>query len=526
MLPRIGSSDLEQIAVRFPIHSNLTARQFAELHHLSSSDSALLPLFLHYTFGRFQSDVITYKHFSESADLRQPHAWYPLTRMIKRTIVYHSGPTNSGKTHEAMQRLKAAKSGMYCAPLRLLALEIYERLNDEGTICNLLTGQERQESPLATHLSCTMEMAFLSRDVEIAVLDEIQMIGDAERGSAWTKALQGIRATEIHVCGDSSAISLVEKLCAIQGDTFSLRTYERLSPLKPSQKPLRSFKNVRRGDCVVAFSRRNIYDIKEMIERSTRLRCCVIYGNLPPSVRSEQARLFNNPHSGYDVLVASDAVGMGLNLNIGRVVFSAMEKFNGLEVGPLTASQIKQIAGRAGRYGSMFSQGEVTTLEEDDLPTLHRALVHQTTSLERAGLFPDLPQLEVFARRSPTMTFSRLLDKFAEHCKTDDLYFLCRYDDMKRVADILESIDLGFRDRFLFTLAPVSNEEFVISKLAAYASDVAQGEHATLRLSTDDKWREEPLRSMELKAMVVDLYLWLRWAYSLSCCLLMITLPN
>lgn len=121
------------------------------------------------------------------------------------------------------------------------------------------------------------------------------------------------------------------------------------------------YESLQVGDCIVAFSRNDIHSIKREIERRTQYRCCVVYGNLPPETRVSQATLFNDPQSEYDVLVASDAIGMGLNLNISRVVFSTLWKFDGIERRPLTDSEIKQIAGRAGRFRSLFPTGEVTT---------------------------------------------------------------------------------------------------------------------------------------------------------------------
>ena len=122
-------------------------------------------------------------------DLRHPHKAYPTARAMKRKIVYHAGPTNSGKTYEALERLKQADEdgGIYCGPLRLLALEIYEKLNIDGISCSLSTGQELREIPGSDHVACTIEMCNTSKVWDVAVLDEIQMIKDTERGWAWTR---------------------------------------------------------------------------------------------------------------------------------------------------------------------------------------------------------------------------------------------------------------------------------------------------------------------------------------------------
>ena len=136
-----------------------------------------------------------------SIDLSEPHNWYPHSRLLKKVIICHLGPTNSGKTFQSLQALEAASTGIYCGPLRLLAWEVCEKLRSSGTLCNLLTGQEREMMEGATHTSCTIEMADLSREYACAVLDESQLIGDNHRGWAWSQALLGLRTPEIHLCG-------------------------------------------------------------------------------------------------------------------------------------------------------------------------------------------------------------------------------------------------------------------------------------------------------------------------------------
>ena len=173
------------------------------------------------------------------------------------------------------------------------------------------------------------------------------MIGDDQRGWAWTRALQGLPANEIHLCGDASALPLVKQMCEDMGEPLSVMNYDRFTDLEiqPGALP-RDYTSVEPGDCIVAFSRRDIFDIKTDIERRTNHKCCVIYGALPPEMRRHQAALFNEPNNGFDILVASDAVGMGLNLNIRRVIFHKVQKFEGYNTIPVSTSQIKQIAGK------------------------------------------------------------------------------------------------------------------------------------------------------------------------------------
>ena len=253
------------------------------------------------------------------ADLRYPVEWYPATREIQRTIHLHVGPTNSGKTYHALKRLEEAKSGVYAGPLRLLAHEVYSRLNAKGKTCDLITGDEqiikRDSTPNASMKSCTVEMVPLNTDFDVAVIDEIQMIGHQQRGWAWTQALLGLKAREIHLCGEERSVPLVRELVASMGDKFEIHTYKRLSPLKVMSTSLRgSLTELRKGDCVVVFSRVGIHAMKRDIERETQKRVAVVYGSLPPEIRAQQARLFNEQDNDYDFLVASDAIGMGLNL--------------------------------------------------------------------------------------------------------------------------------------------------------------------------------------------------------------------
>jgi ATP-dependent RNA helicase SUPV3L1/SUV3 len=290
-----------------------------------------------------------------AVDFRRIADSFPLARKMRRKLILHVGPTNSGKTHTALRTLAAARVGAYGGPLRLLAHEIYERLNtgqivplgaetadnyevDEtsnldvqvpGTPravlkhgntlfarpCSLITGDEMRHVDGATLYSCTVEMLSLDKRYDVVVIDEIQMIADSQRGPAWTAAVLGTAAEELHLCGEERAVPIVQALAKITGDELIVNRYQRLSPLEIAPRSLeRDLTRIRKGDCIVTFSRTNIFNLKKDIEEKTGLRCAVVYGRLPPEIRADQAALFNDPPSGFDVLVASDAIGMGLNL--------------------------------------------------------------------------------------------------------------------------------------------------------------------------------------------------------------------
>ncbi|KAF2228096.1 P-loop containing nucleoside triphosphate hydrolase protein [Elsinoe ampelina] len=302
------------------------------------------------------------------ADLRYPVEWYPATRRLQRKVHLHVGPTNSGKTYHALKSLEAAHSGMYAGPLRLLAHEVYVRMNAKGKRTLLLTGEERR-APDNTSTdfaisSCTVEMLDLNRVVDVAVIDEIQMLGSQERGWAWTQALLGVQAKELHLCGEARTVPIIQELCAMIGEKPIIHTYDRLSPLEMDKQSLDGdLSKLRKGDCIVSFSVMGIHALRKVIEEQTGKKVAIVYGGLPPETRAQQARLFNDPDNDYDYLVASDAIGMGLNLSIKRVIFETTTKFNGQDRQTIPLADMKQIAGRAGRYKT----APVNTTASEDL---------------------------------------------------------------------------------------------------------------------------------------------------------------
>ncbi len=294
---------------------------------------------------------------SLTLDLSRPQDRYEAARSIKRKFVLHTGPTNSGKTYAAIEALKQADSGIYCGPLRLLAWETCERLRECGIPTDLLTGQEHDQEENATHISCTVEMlnAKLSSDkvFDVAVIDEVQLIGDPARGCAWTAALLGCPALEIHLCGSPSVTSLVRRIVEETEDELEERTYGRLSPLRVASQAISSLDEIRHGDAVVVFTRRDLFKYKMELQKRGH-RCSIVYGALPPATRRKQAQQFNDAsdQDTSNVLVTTDAVGLGLNLRIGRIVFTTLKKFDGEMNRFLTGCEIKQIGGRAGRFGA------------------------------------------------------------------------------------------------------------------------------------------------------------------------------
>ncbi|MCJ1465939.1 RNA helicase [Pseudocyphellaria aurata] len=489
-----------------------------------------------------KSDFIDQKKI---ADLRFPTQWYPKTQEIQRSLHLHVGPTNSGKTYHALKRLEQAESGIYASPLRLLAHEVYMRLNANGTPCHLVTGDERMTTnENATMTSCTVEMVPINKSVDVAVIDEIQMIGCRSRGWAWTQALLGLSAKELHLCGEERTVPLIRELAALMGERLEVHYYKRLSPLKLMPSSLKgNLENIQKGDCIVVFSKKGIHEMKKAIEKRTRKRVAIIYGDLPPETRSQQARLFNEPDNDYDFLVASDAIGMGLNLSIKRVIFESTLKSNGTYLEKIGDHQIKQIGGRAGRYraGALIKDdgvsqhtahdatpgdvGLVTSLHTVDFTTVIKGMQNEPTPVMTAGLFPTSEIISRFAAYFPPETpFSYILSRIDEISLMHPRFHKCDIKDHVRIADILEPVkNLTVNDRLIFCASPVDVRSYagrqicrVFADCVANSSGGALLDIKELNLDIlDQKAGSSPSYQAELEILhkALTLYLWLGYRF-------------
>lgn len=284
---------------------------------------------------------------------------FPVTRNNHRRFVIHLGPTNSGKTYDAVNALKRADKGIYLGPLRLLAYEQYQKLNDEGYPCSLYTGEEHRIVENAKLQSSTVEIADTMEHYDVAVIDEAQMLDDRSRGWAWTRALLGLNADEIHVCAAPHAKDIIIYAIEECGDEYEVVEHKRQTPLLMDQEKFKfNAAYVKKGDALIVFSRRNVHAIARELQEMGK-KCSVIYGNLPYDVRQEEARRFRDGET--DIVVSTDAIGMGMNLPIKRVVFLEVSKYDGYNNRRLNTEEFRQIAGRAGRRG-IYQEGYWTVL--------------------------------------------------------------------------------------------------------------------------------------------------------------------
>ena len=283
-----------------------------------------------------------------------PKDEYPEARAMARHFVLHLGGTNTGKTYAGFQRLQQAATGVYLAPLRLLALEAQEVLLDAGVDCSLTTGEEEDCREGDTHVAATAEKLNLKQPYEVAVIDECQMIADRQRGYAWTRAILGVQAPEVHLCAAPEAKDLLVRLIESCGDSYEIVWHRRKTPLVCMDHTV-DYTRVQPGDALITFSKVGVLSVAEDLRQAGK-KAAIIYGALPYATRRRQMEGFLAGEMRY--VVATDAIGMGLNLPIRRVIFMDTEKFDGVERRELRPEEIQQIAGRAGRYG-MYDKGFV-----------------------------------------------------------------------------------------------------------------------------------------------------------------------
>ncbi len=344
-----------------------------------------------------------------------PKEEYPMARNIKRKFFLHLGETNTGKTYNALQRLKQCNNGVYLAPLRILALENYERLNQEQVPCNLLTGEEEIIVEGARHSSCTVEKANILRAYDVAVIDEIQLVSDSQRGDAWTRAILGLCCPEIHLCGALNTKAQLIRMIQDCGDEFEIKEYSRLVPLQMQKAPVK-LTDVAYGDALVAFSKRKVLSLSRYFSEQG-IHNSVIYGDLPPEVRRLQYDAFISGEN--RILISTDAIGMGVNLPIKRIVFTEIEKFDGVEFRSLSSQEAKQIAGRAGRIG-IYEIGYVACMESDILfienqlqvqdDEIETAVVGPSEAILNIGRLPLREKLALWSTREESFEYYRKKD--------------------------------------------------------------------------------------------------------------------
>jgi len=298
--------------------------------------------------------------------------------MSKNKITAILGPTNTGKTHLAIETMLSFESGMIGFPLRLLAREVYEKVIKKINIekVALITGEEKIIPPNAKFFLCTVESMPIDKELDFVAIDEIQMCADHERGHIFTDRLLNMRGNKLTMLMGSNTI---KKIISKLDEDVEFINRDRLSKL--SYAGHKKISRINRKTAIIAFSTEEVYAIAELIRRQ-KGGAAIVMGSLSPKTRNAQVELYQS--GDVDFLVATDAIGMGINMDLDNVYFSNLKKFDGRKLRRLNLSEIGQIAGRAGRYlndGNFGITGECKEINAEEVELLESHKFEEIRSL-------------------------------------------------------------------------------------------------------------------------------------------------
>ena len=421
-------------------------------------------------------------------------------------VILHLGPANSGKTYDAIETLKKSATGIYLAPLRLLAWEVADKLNESGHPCSLLTGEEKVIIPGAPFMSSTVEMFNPDSQWECIVLDESQMLADEQRGWAWMRVLALSQAKTIEIIASPDAEHLIAKLLRKLGYNFTVVRHERLSPLTVAERPWR-IDAPDEHTIYVVFSRAGVLSLKTYLER-LGWTVAAIYGNLPPEVKKKQAERFVSGEA--KLCVATDAIGMGMNLPASKVCFTSLTKYDGEMQRTLTPSEARQIAGRAGRY-MVKETGEAGALTNEGLKVLRELLSVQPPDLEYARISPEFSDIQ-----DMTGPLAQRLELWEKHKAIPkdlrDVILPADLEHQKTLATFLKEEDiqrLGLEVAFTLIKVPASRDSF--SYWLACVRSIIENKPMPLPVTLSQPGHKEGdfLLNSENVVEQCDVYLWI-----------------
>ncbi len=298
--------------------------------------------------------------------------------MKDKLITAVLGPTNTGKTFLAIETMLSFNSGMIGFPLRLLAREVYDKVIkkcDPNSVA-LITGEEKIIPINAKYFLCTVESMPLDKNLEFVAIDEIQMCSDHERGHVFTDRLLNLRGEkQTMFMGSHTMRNILSNL----NEKIEFINKERYSKLSYSGH--KKISRIERKSAIIAFSTEEVYAIAELLRRQ-KGGCAIVMGSLSPKTRNSQVSLYQS--GDVDYLVATDAIGMGINMDLNNIYFSNLKKFDGKKLRRLSLSEIGQIAGRAGRYmndGYFGVTGEIQNISVDDIELIENHKFEEINSI-------------------------------------------------------------------------------------------------------------------------------------------------
>lgn len=350
----------------------------------------------------------------------------------KTKYVIHIGATGSGKTYNALTRLLECNTGVYLSPLRLLSYEVYEKLN-KSVLCDLVTGEEQIIIPNSTFSSRTVEMMDYTIHYDCVIIDECFMVSDPHRGKAWLKAILETNADEIHIISSVESADLLKRILTKTHKRYEEFSYKRMIPLEISNQSY-SYKNPLDKTIIVTFSRIDALVQKALFEKRG-YNVSVLYGNLPLEAKKEQIEKFVTGE--HTICVATDVIGMGLNLPCDHVCFHKIEKYDGTDVRKLNPTEVKQIGGRAGRFGLSEkgtiwgAEGNIKHIKEQfEKPTINNTKAYCAIDFNTLKYLPHktikekllyYKELKFIPKEVSKMVFLEDISPYLTLCDTADL---------------------------------------------------------------------------------------------------------
>jgi len=440
-------------------------------------------------------------------------ALYPLARELNRKLYFYVGPTNSGKTYQAMQEMISSDTGTYLAPLRLLALENYEALKNNSIPASLITGEEEIFDEDAGHICSTIEMINFNLEVDVCVIDEVQMLDDEDRGWAWVNAILGSPAKKVIMTGSVNTLDIIKKIAIYLDEELEVVKFKRKNPLKVDEKHT-NLKDIKPATALIAFSRKDVLALKSKLSKFHTVS--VLYGNLSPEVRREEAKRFREGKS--DILVATDAIAMGLNLPIKHLIFTTDRKFDGKEKRPLTPNEVIQIAGRAGRYGQ-HEIGHIgatsgTILSHiDEMFTSPMKTIKPPVKVKATQI-----QVEELSSHLGTKNLTEILKYFSKHMKYDGPFEAVNLKGMLELSFMLDQkLDLSLEDKYMLSNAPINTRSpLIVSGYKKYVDAILNHKVTKYKLSskiTGIASTQLELLQAEDEVKKISLYLWLSYKF-------------
>jgi ATP-dependent RNA helicase SUPV3L1/SUV3 len=436
---------------------------------------------------------------------------YPVARSLKRQLYFYVGPTNSGKTHKAMEELIEADSGTYLAPLRLLALENYDNLKSRNIPVSLVTGEEEKFNEDAGHICSTIEMVDFNLDVDVCVIDEVQMLDDSDRGWAWVNAIVGTPARKVIMTGSVNALDAIKKIASYLGEDLNIVKFKRKNPLEVMNNhiPLR---DIKKGTALIAFSRTDVLKLKSKLSKYHKVS--VLYGNLSPEVRQDEARRFRDDET--EILVATDAIAMGLNLPIKTILFTTHTKFDGISKRKLISNEIIQIAGRAGRYGH-YEKGFIGATSKKVLE--HIALEFKKplhTIKPPFKVKATALQIQELSTHLKTKNLTKILKYFSKHMKFDGPFKAVNLNSMIELSKTLDfKHKMSLEDKYFLSQAPVSLKSPLIKSAYFHYTNAIMTKtvvkyKSSINIRGGAKTQKDLLRA-EDEVKKISLYLWIAY---------------